>query len=141
MCIPFSKTSRFIQVHLRSRLIQRAITLFCFVMTGFGQTNETAKTFSKPDYSKEGFVIEEFSKEIKFAADGTWQAEQTAIIRVQSDAGIQQFGVLSFGYNRGNQKVDVAYIRVRKSNGSVVVTPNEDVQDVSSEITRMAPTY
>src|SRR5882757_2565245 len=94
-----------------------------------------------PDYSKEGVVIQEFSKHIAFSPDGTWRAEQTAGVRLQSDAGVQQFGVLAFAYNRDNQKLEVDYVRVRKPDGSVVATPDENIQDVSSEITRIAPTY
>ncbi|HEY6987052.1 MAG TPA: DUF3857 domain-containing protein [Bryobacteraceae bacterium] len=93
------------------------------------------------DYSKEGFVIQQFSKHVIFAADGTWQIEQTASVRVQSDAGVQQFGVLSFPYNHDNQKVEIDYVRVRKSDASVVETPADNVQDISSEISRIAPTY
>lgn len=117
------------------------LTLAGFVIIGNAQTNDKPKPLPKPDYSKEGFVIERFSKVINFATDGTWEAEQTAAIRIQSDAGVQQFGVLSFGYSRDNQKVEVAYVRVRKPDVSTVITPDENIQDVSSEITRMAPTY
>lgn len=118
-----------------------ALMLACFAVIGHSQTNETPKPIPKPDYSKEGVIIEKFSKEIAFAVDGTWQAEQSATIRIQSDAAVQQFGVLSFGYNRDSQKLGIAYVRVRKPDGNVVVTPDEDIQDVSSEITRIAPTY
>lgn len=117
------------------------LTALMLVVAGAGisQTNEISNP--KPDYSKEGVIIEHFSKEITFAADGTWQAEQTAAIRIQSDAGVQQFGVLSFGYNRDSQKVEVECVRVQRPDGGVVLTPDENIQDLSSDITRMAPTY
>ncbi|HSU58261.1 MAG TPA: DUF3857 domain-containing protein [Bryobacteraceae bacterium] len=117
-----------------------ALTLICVSMTTEAFSQEMGPQ-QLPDYSKEGVVVEHFSKEITFAANGSWEAEQTATVRVQSDAGVQQLGVLSFGYDRDNQKVEIAYVRVRKPEGGLVVTPEDNVQDVSSEITRAAPTY
>jgi tetratricopeptide (TPR) repeat protein len=96
---------------------------------------------STPDYSKEAFVIQQFSKHITFSAVGTWQIEQTVAVLLQSDAGIQQLGVLSFSYNQDNQKIEVDYVRVRKPDGQIIATPDDNIQDISSEITRSAPTY
>lgn len=98
-------------------------------------------TSSGFDYSKEGVVVEQLYKELVFAADGTWQAEQTTSLRVQSDAGVQQFGVLAFGYERGAETVTPVYVRVKKANGTTVETPQDSVQDVSSQVTRIAPMY
>jgi hypothetical protein len=93
------------------------------------------------DYSKEGFVIEKFSKTITFAGDGTWQREQTAVIRVQSEAAVRIFGVLGFPYNSENEHVEFVYVRVKKKDGSVIATPDSNVLDISSEVTRVAPMY
>jgi len=94
-----------------------------------------------PDYSKEAAVIQEFRQELTFAADGTWHFDQSATIRVQSDAGVRDYGVLTFAYNADNQAVAVGYVRVRKADGTLVSTPPDNIQDVSSEISRAAPTY
>ncbi len=94
-----------------------------------------------PDYFKEPAIVQEFSKDLSFQADGTWRCDQTAVIRFQSDAGLRQYGVLDFGYKSSNESVEVVYVRVRKPDGTVTPTPAENVQDVSSEITRIAPTY
>lgn len=75
-----------------------------------------------PDYSKEPLVIQDFSKQIAFAADGAWQAEQSAAVRIQSEAGVRQFGVLSFSYKADNESLEVTYVRVRKPDGSVIET-------------------
>jgi tetratricopeptide (TPR) repeat protein/transglutaminase-like putative cysteine protease len=96
---------------------------------------------SKKDYSKEAFVIERFSRSIAFAADGTSKREQAAVIKMQSDAGIRQFGVLAFPYNSDNEKIEIAFVRVKKTDGTVVDTPISTIQDVSSDVTRIAPMY
>ncbi|MDQ2948431.1 MAG: DUF3857 domain-containing protein, partial [Acidobacteriota bacterium] len=62
-------------------------------------------------------------------------------MRVLSDAGVREFGVLSFSYNSGTQDLQIEYVRVRKADGSVVTTPESSAQDVSSEISRVAPMY
>ena len=108
--------------------------LCCLNVTG------TADPLAK-DYSKESVVVQTFSRRIAFSSEGTWQAVETAAIRVQSDAGVRQFGVLSFGYDRDNQMLELVYLRVRKQDGAVVATPDSSVQDVSSEVSRSAPTY
>lgn len=106
-----------------------------------GEPESKPAEANKPDYSKEAFVIEKFAKIITFAEDGTSQLEQAAVIRVQSEAGVRQFGVLAFAYNSENAHVDVVYIRVRKPDGSVITTPKSDIEDISSDVTRAAPMY
>ena len=96
---------------------------------------------AEPDYSKEAVVLEKFSQDVTFSADGTGQREESAEVRLQSEAGVRQFGVLTFHYEAGNHRVELLEVRVRKPDGSVVETPQTSVQDVSSEVTKAAPTY
>ena len=95
----------------------------------------------KADYSQEAFVVEQFSHKEKFENDGTSSQEETARVRVQSEAGVQRYGVLTFAYASGTSTFDIAYVRVRKPDGSVVETPPENVQDMAADITRQAPLY
>ncbi len=78
---------------------------------------------------------------IIFENDGTYSRETTARIRIQSGAGVQRFGVLSIAYQNSTESVDIDYVQVRKSDGTVVATPPENVQDMPAEITRQAPFY
>jgi tetratricopeptide (TPR) repeat protein/transglutaminase-like putative cysteine protease len=98
-------------------------------------------TASSADHSQEAFVIEQSSRKEKFENDGTSSREDTARIRIQSEAGVQQYGLLSFSYASGTGTFDIGYVRVRKPDGSVVETPAENVQDMAAEITRQAPFY
>ncbi len=81
------------------------------------------------------------STKISFQDDGASTREQTSIIRVQNDTGVQQWGLIEFPFQSANQTVDVDYVRVRKPDGSVVTTPPDNMQDLDAEITRAAPLY
>ena len=48
----------------------------------------------KPDYSKEGYVIEEIHARYRFENDGTGREERKLRVRVQSEAGVQGWGQL-----------------------------------------------
>jgi len=98
------------------------------------------KDSPKKDYSKEAFVIEEDSSRITFENDGTSVRESSAKIRIQSDAGVQRWGILSFPYD-ATQTVEIDYVRVRKSDNTLVLTPTDGVQDMPSEVSRQAPLY
>ena len=85
--------------------------------------------------------MEEMSTNIAFDNDGNFTREQTSRVRVQTDAGVQQWGLLSFPFQSATQTVEIDYVRVRKADGSTLITPPENVQDLDSEITRSAPSY
>lgn len=93
------------------------------------------------DYSKEAAVVEEMSTQVLFENSGNSVREQTSRVRINTDAGVQQWGVLNFPYQSATQTVEIDYVRVRKADGSVVVTPPDNIQDMDSEVTRSAPFY
>jgi hypothetical protein len=117
-----------------------AFLAFCFLFHNL-QAQEPAKPDTKPDYSKEAFVIEQTSTRIAFENDGTGTRESSARIRIQSDAGVQRYGLLPFSYQNSIETVEIDYVRVRKPDGAVVLTPAENTQDMAAEITREAPFY
>jgi tetratricopeptide (TPR) repeat protein len=94
-----------------------------------------------PKYSEESFVIEQMHSHYRFDADGTGRKETKARIRVQSEAGVQQWGQLQEGYNSANERVEIPYVRVLKEDGSVVKAGDDAVQDLSAPIEREAPVY
>src|SRR5215469_10145565 len=93
------------------------------------------------DYSKESFVIEKMNSVYRFEADGTGRKETVARIRVQSEAGVQQWGQLQEGYNSANERVEIPYVRVLKADGTVVKAGDDAVQDLSAPVEREAPVY
>ena len=96
---------------------------------------------SKHDYSQEGFVVEQYRSRYRFESDGTGRRETIARIRVQSEAGVQQWGQIQVGYNSANERVEIAYVRVVKEDGSVVKAGDDAVQDISAPVEREAPVY
>jgi len=108
------------------------------LLTAAASGQETA---SKTDFSKQAVVIEKSVIRVSFEADGSGKTETTTQLLVQSDAGVQAFGVLKFSYAKANDKVEIGYVRVRKPDGAVVTTAPDNVQDMPAEITRAAPFY
>jgi len=96
---------------------------------------------SAKDYSQESFVIEQMHSRYRFESDGTGRKEVTARIRVQSEAGVQQWGQLQFGYNSANERIEIPYVRVLQQDGSVVKAGDDAVQDLSAPIEHEAPVY
>ncbi|MGO9166155.1 MAG: DUF3857 domain-containing transglutaminase family protein, partial [Candidatus Sulfotelmatobacter sp.] len=78
---------------------------------------------------------------MSFENDGTGTHTTTAQVRVQSEAGVQHWGVLNFGYSTVYEEVEIEYVRVLKADGTVVETPASNVQDMTSDVTRIAPMY
>ena len=98
-------------------------------------------TPAKADYSKEAFVDEQDTTKIDFQNDGTYTRENSGRIRIQSDAGVQRFGILKFSYQSKTESIDVSYVRVLKPDGTTIPTPNDNIQDMPTEITSQAPFY
>lgn len=95
----------------------------------------------KRDYSQEAVVVEQLSTGYRFERDGTGQRELNLRVKVQSDAGVERFGQLIFGYSSGNEKLDMDFVRVRKADGTVVNAATSDIQDLTAPIAREAPIY
>jgi tetratricopeptide (TPR) repeat protein len=108
---------------------------------GANPADTASPSQSAHDYSQEAFVIEQYRSIYRFENDGTGRKETIARIRVQSEAGVQQWGQLQFGYNSANERVEIAYVRVVKPDGSIVKAGADAVQDLSTPVEREAPVY
>jgi tetratricopeptide (TPR) repeat protein/transglutaminase-like putative cysteine protease len=100
-----------------------------------------AANASPADYSAQAAVVNDVRTSIVFHDDGTSTTTRQGIIKVQSQAGVQSFGVLHFPYASATTTMQLVYMRVIKPDKSVVVTPAENVLDMPAEITREAPFY
>lgn len=94
-----------------------------------------------PDFSQEALVFDQLHTRIRMEADGTGIRETTARIRILADAGVKAMAVLTFTYTASNQQVDIGYVRVKKPDGTIVVTPDYNTQDMPADVTRAAPMY
>jgi len=105
------------------------------------KTAEGTAVLVAHDYAQESFVIEQLHSTYRFETDGTGRKETVARIRVQSEAGVQQWGQIQVGYNSANERVEIPYVRVLKEDGSVVKAGDDAVQDLSAPIEHEAPVY
>ena len=80
----------------------------------------TKKDAASQDFSKEGAVFEQITTRVVFQSNGTYTYDQHTRERVQSDAGVRQYGVLRFPYQASVGGIEVQDVRVIKPNGSVV---------------------
>src|SRR5258708_1934656 len=111
----------------------------CYLCTAWAFAQTPAPTETEPDYSHEAFVSEQDITRVTFENDGTSIRESTARIRIQSGAGVQRFGVLTFPYENSTQPSDFDYVRVPQPDGTTAPAPSGCVEDMSSEISRQAP--
>jgi len=96
---------------------------------------------AKPDYSQEALVYLQHSTKVSFDSTGASKHEISAQVKVYSEAGVQQLGVLRFTYESAVASIQIQYVRVRKADGKVIDTAAESIQDMPSDITREAPFY
>ena len=139
---------------MRSGILPAVILCASVAVSALAQVDakkEQAKPAEKPaasssapvstDYSKEAYVIEQLHTVVAEQADGTGTREYTSVIRILAEAGVKAFAVLNFTYTSANETVDVDYVRVRKPDGTVVKTPDYNIQDMPADVTRSAPLY
>src|SRR5260221_10467160 len=65
------------------------------------------------DTTQEAALIQQFATRVRYENDGTGLWEVTAAIRIQSQAGVERYGQLVFGYSSATEKLEVNYVRVR----------------------------
>jgi len=90
-----------------------------------------AQAAAAPDYSQEAYVVEHFSESMRFENDGTGRDQVDAQIKIVSDSGVQALGQLKVGYSALSDKLEIAYVRVRKPDGTVVNAQESAIQDLT----------
>lgn len=96
---------------------------------------------SKRDYSQQASVIEQLSTRVSFDQDGSRTREQVTRVKINTDAGVKEWGLLKMPYQSAAETVEIVYVRVHKPDNSIVTTPEDNIQDLDAEITRSAPFY
>lgn len=125
-----------------SKLFRRfSLAGLCFACCSLFCQNTDKAAPLKRDYSQESYVIEKYSDKVTFESDGTFVRDVEGRVRVQSDAGVQHWGLLQFSYPSSNGNLDIEYVRVRKPDGTVILSPPENFQDMPAATTREAPLY
>ncbi|MFC6645717.1 DUF3857 domain-containing protein [Granulicella cerasi] len=96
---------------------------------------------SKDSYGAESFVVMKSSWVYSFNADGTGYRDHTVAVRLQSEASLRTFGVVSTQFASASEHVEMHYVRVHHPDGSVTETPVKDVIEQPEQVTREAPFY
>jgi hypothetical protein len=91
--------------------------------------------------AKESLIILEHASVIRFTADGLGERTDSMRVKMQSDAAVRALGVITFSYESSYEHVEIVYLRVRKPDGTVVTTSDQEAQDMPSAVTRTAPMY
>ena len=112
-----------------------------FIALGALMTQASARGQAPAPHRDEAVVLEQMRTMIRFENDGTGRREVFIRAKAQNEAGVRELGQLVFGYNASTERLDVAFVRVRKPDGSAVATPASAVQDLSSPVQRVAPVY
>ncbi len=93
------------------------------------------------DFSQEGYVGEKVRTVYRFENDGTGTRETYARIKIQSEAGVEQWGQVVIGYNSANERVEIPYVRILRPDGTTMTAPPDSVQDLSIPVEKEAPVY
>ncbi len=95
----------------------------------------------KDDHAGEAAIFHRILNRARFENDGTSVEETEAVVLIQSEAGVREFGQLVFGYSSATEKLDVEYVRVKKPDGQVIVTDQSTAQDFAPDVLKEAPMY
>jgi transglutaminase-like putative cysteine protease/tetratricopeptide (TPR) repeat protein len=115
--------------------------MFALSTDALGQAPVPSSSKPKTNTAEESAVFERILNRAHFENDGTEVSETEAVVRIQSQAGVEEFGQLVFGYSSATEKLEVEYVRVRKPDGRIVVTPESTAQDFAPDVLREAPMY
>src|SRR5271155_4954405 len=117
------------------------LTFLLLVASAPAQAPAPSLPNQKTKNADEAAVFERILNRIRFENDGTSVSETEAVVRIQSQAGVEAFGQLVFGYSSATEKLEVEYVRVRKPDGQVVLTPESTAQDFAPDVVKEAPMY
>ena len=130
---------------LRAGIASVFLPLIILLMVAGAPAQSPAPSLPNPNQktknADEAAVFERILNRVRFENDGTSVTETEAVVRIQSQAGVEDFGQLVFGYSSATEKLEVEYVRVRKPDGRVVVTPDSTAQDFAPDVLKEAPMY
>lgn len=93
------------------------------------------------DDSEQAWVVEQARRKIRFENDGTGSKETTARVRVNTDGGVRQWGVLRLPYNAAVERLEVRRVGVLKPDGHVVEAPLERAMEITAPVATAFPVY
>ena len=96
----------------------------------------------QPDqFAQEPYFVQSLSSVISMNADGTGSRTQTVSIKVQSEAALRQFSVISVPFAAQTSSVEFLYARAVHPDGTTQETPVSSSIEQPAPVTREAPFY
>src|SRR5271157_5680059 len=75
------------------------------------QASSSSPSGQKTNDAEEAAIFERILNRVRFENDGTEVSETEAVVRIQSQAGVEESGQLVFGYSSATEKLDIQYVR------------------------------
>jgi tetratricopeptide (TPR) repeat protein len=130
------------------KVIQRTINLLlvlCTLLTTncvsqIKNTTTAKDNSSALDASEQPAIIEELNVSARFENDGNSVQTVRKRVKIQNEAGIRLYGILTFNFIAGSE-FSIDTVEVRKKDGSTVKAGTANIQEVTPEISRVAPMY
>ena len=123
------------------RMLQTVLALLLVCLLSAEALAQAKTAPRKTGHELEAAVFQKILNRARFENDGTAVEESEAVVLIQSEAGVREFGQLVFGYSSATEKLDIEYVRVRKPDGQVVETPQSTAQDFAPDVLKEAPMY
>lgn len=101
----------------------------------------SAQTKAAAGYPDQDVVIERYDETVKFAPDGSSTRELHVRARAQTDTGVQQLQDLAFTLDQAAEELNVEYLRVLRSDGSVASSAKAPVNEITSPVLPNVPPY
>ena len=96
---------------------------------------------SQPSYAAEADVVEQSEIAFRYNDDGTGVEEAHLRVKVQNEAGVRAFSVLSATYASRTQSAQVESVTVTHADGTSTATPATDAMTQPATVTQQAPLY
>ena len=133
-------------------LLQGATPILCALIVVFSFASGVALAQSQPGSAASAatqppakpaspFTVELYSTKVHFNSDGTGERRLDVRIRVAAEAGAEELRTLSFRYNADFESFALSYMRVKKSDGSVVEAKPDALKDSSITLAKDAPAF
>jgi tetratricopeptide (TPR) repeat protein len=104
------------------------------------QTSASVEKKAAADAAEQPAIIEELSISARFENDGNSVQTVRKRIKIQNEAGIRLYGIITFNFIAG-QEFSIDTMEVHKKDGSIVKAGTANTQEVTPEISRVAPMY
>src|SRR5256885_10677390 len=101
----------------------------------------TPQQSPRPDYAQQPLVTERLYQRVRFEADGTGRRELRVRVRVQTEAGVQALGEITYNYNSAEETLDIDSVLVHKAGGTTVAAGPAARPGVAAPAARLAPPH